>query len=116
MIRVPYHEMNFYFCNSHYDIHLSGICIYKGKLAKYVTHDLTDYQEMTDTCPSCGVENLSDELCHCTSYVDVECEITELTLLERIQCWFDVNIGMRLWYIRRWGINGIYYWKNWYKR
>lgn len=116
MIRVPYEDMKFYFCESHYDVHWSGICICNGKLARYVTKDLTDYQKMNDTCPSCGLEDKPDEYCHCQGYTDVVCEITELSLSERIAVWFGVNVKSRLWYLRHWGIQGLYYWKNWYKR
>jgi len=116
MITVPYEEMNFYFCNSHYDIHWSGICIYNGKLAKYRTCDQTDYQTMTDTCPTCGPADQPLIYCHCETYTDVVCDITELTLLERIKCWLDIHVRLRLWYIKEWGLQGIYYWNNWYKR
>jgi len=116
MIRIPYENMKFYYCYSHYDIHLSGICVYNGKLAKYVTYDETDYQTMTDTCPSCGLENKPVEHCHCEAYTDVVCEITELSPLDRLECWFNVHVGMKLWYIKRCGLQGLHYWKNWYNR
>ncbi len=115
-IRVPYDSMNFYYTYDHYDIHLSGVCIHNGKLAKYETHDLTDYQTMTDTCPSCGPADQPLLYCHCEPYTDVVCEITELPLLKRIGCWLDVHITLKIKFIRRWGLDGMPYWRNWYKR
>ena len=115
-IVVRYEDMDFYYCTNHYDVHWEGYCIHNGKLAKYRTRDLTDYQKMNDTCPSCGPEDKSYEHCHCQSYVDVVCHIEELTLTERIKAWLHIHIGLKVWYVKNWGWTGVYYWKNWYNR
>lgn len=88
MIKVPYEDMEFHYIMSHYDLHWAGTCIYNGKIAEFVTHDDTDYQTMDDTCPCCKVGGSNDyKDCHCTSYVNLWCEIRELSFWQRVK-WF----------------------------
>lgn len=83
MIRVEYEKMIFHHIDVHYDVHWSGTCIYDGKIARFITHDDTDYQTMDQTCPHCYYD-ADPKYCHCEAYVDLWCEVIPLpSLLER---------------------------------
>lgn len=41
---LPYSEINFKFVSDHYDVHLSGTCIYEKKLCEF-KNDYPDYNE-----------------------------------------------------------------------
>lgn len=84
MIEIPYDKMKFHFTTGHYDIHWSGTCIYNGKIAEYFTRDDSDYQLMNDTCPCCSIDGDNYNDCHCESYPDIICVITEIPLYKRI--------------------------------
>lgn len=73
IITIPYDEIQFHFVSDHYDVHLSGICIYKKKLYFFKTIVIND----TDN-----------------QLVDV----FKLTYLEKIkwflkQRWFEMCVG-----------------------
>lgn len=114
MIKIPYEDMKFHYITSHYDVHWAGTCWYNGKLAKFQTIDVTDYQLMDSTCPCCKDGGTGAYLdCHCKSYPDLVCEIEELSFIERIKMHFKVQ-WLRTWYVRQWGLRGFGYFNNWY--
>ena len=115
MIKIRYEEVTFHYITSHYDYHISGSCVYNGKIALFKTIDETDYQTMNDNCPCCragGTDNWQD--CRCTNAPELYCYITELPfaqrLFYRVKPFYDM-----LWYIKKFGINGIYYFLRWKK-
>lgn len=113
MIKVPYESMKFHYITNHYDYHLSGTCIHNGRIALFQSQDETDYQTMNDTCPCCkegGTDDWKD--CHCENAPIVYCYITELSLLDRIRYRIKKYTNI-LYYIRHWGIRGIFYWRRW---
>jgi hypothetical protein len=46
-ITLPYNEVDFLWVSDHYDIHLSGICKYQGRIYEFFTED-PGYNEETD--------------------------------------------------------------------
>lgn len=44
---IPYDEVNFKFISNHWDVHLSGTCIYEGELCEF-KNDYPNYNEETD--------------------------------------------------------------------
>lgn len=88
MIKLPYDDVNFYYITNHYDLHITGYCLYNGKLAKFDT-------EWDDP-------------------KDAECTITELSFYERMKSYLYIHVYLRAWYIYRWGTHGIQFWKRWY--
>ena len=114
MIKLPYEEMKFHYITNFYDYPLTGTCIYQGKIALFEASDETDYQLMNDTCPSCGPENKPDEFCHCQNAPDLFYYITVLPFGKRIYYRVQPYLSL-LWYVRRYGLLGIKYWKRWYR-
>ena len=84
-MKVPYNEMNFVWISNHYDVHWEGICRHEGKLCKFITHDLTDYQKMNDECPYCSDQTEDWNACTCGPYSDLVCDIIPLGLWEKIK-------------------------------
>ena len=113
MIKVRYEHMKFYYITNHYDFHLEGYCWWEGKLAKFVSRDETDYQTMNDTCPYCSDQTTDMNKCHCQNAPDVFCYIEKLSFRDRIKAWYHVNVESKLYFIRHWGLRGIFYWNNW---
>lgn len=113
-IRIPYEQCQFHFVTNHYDYHLTGTCIYNGRIANFQAVDETDYQTMTDTCPYCSGKTEELEKCHCENAPDLFVDITELNLIDRIKARLYPYKSLMT-YIRNWGIQGIYYWSRWKK-
>lgn len=83
---IPYNDTAFVWVNSHYDIHLEGLCTYSGMLCRFVAHDNTDYQRMAAACPYCSSDDDENwDACTCDSYVDVVCDIYQLTPIEKLK-------------------------------
>ena len=115
-IKIPYEQCQFHYVTNHYDYHLTGTCIYNGRIAKFHAVDDTDYQAMTDTCPHCGPEDKPMEFCHCENAPDLFVEITELDLKDRIKARLYPYYSLVSFYIRNYGIGmGLYYWSRWKK-
>ena len=114
MIRVPYEEMKFHYITNYYDYPLTGTCIYNGQIALFEANDETDYQKMTDTCPSCGPENKPDEFCDCRNAPDLFYYITTLPWYKRIFYRLEVYYYL-LWYPTIYGLQGYYYWDRWFR-
>lgn len=112
MIKLPYNQMKFKYITNYYDYPLSGTCIYNNKIALFQAKDETDYQTMIDTCPCCSKNGDNWEDCHCQNAPDLFYYITELSLGKRIFYRIKPYYYI-LWYIRNYGLQGIYYWKHW---
>lgn len=67
-----------------YDIPWDGLCVYEGKLYRFESEDTTDYQYMTDCCPYCNGSSEDVNLCECTAYVNVECNLFNPSLLNSV--------------------------------
>ena len=114
-IKVPYEDMKFHYITNHYDYHLSGTCVYNGKLAKFQSHDETDYEVMNDTCPYCSGREEDMMKCHCENAPNVFCYITELPLFQRIRYRLYPYYSLIAFYIKNYGIRmGLYYWSRWF--
>ena len=98
-MRIPYDTMTFVWIENHWDIHLTGLCRVDGELHSFKTMDETDYNEMNDNCLCCkdgGTDDAKD--CRCDVYTNVVCEVTKLTLIQKIKWltrkWlFEVCVG-----------------------
>lgn len=77
---IPYELVKWYWVTGHYDVHWSGYGWHNGKCYRIKTTDNTDYDTMTESCPSCKVGGSDDyKECHCEVYTDLQCELTELS-------------------------------------
>lgn len=87
MIKLPYHEVEFYWVTGRHDIAWKGYAIYNNKIYKFYSEDHTDYDAMNDSCPYCSAEwpnDLDVRTCHCENYVHVYCYLERLTWREAL--------------------------------
>lgn len=94
---IPYSKTDFKFVQNHYDLHLSGTCIYNNKLHVFKTIEWDYYDEDEN------YENYNPT-----------CDIYELTLKERIKYWyiqkkFEWMVGYHWSYSNKKRISNFYY-------
>lgn len=94
MIEVTFADIEIVETFLKYDIPLKGICRYQKKLYQFTTVDKTDYEKMQSECPYCSSSKdsiiMMDE-CTCQSYVDVVCQLTPLTFVQKIKRLFTFS-------------------------
>ena len=56
---VPYEEVKFSWITDHYDIHLTGFCVYEGKRCKFTTMNYEYTEENNSPLLLCKIEHLS---------------------------------------------------------
>lgn len=64
--KVPYDDMDFVYVENHYDIHLSGLCRYDGKIHRFLTND--------------------------DDFDDSHCIILELSYIEKLKALWDKKL------------------------
>lgn len=81
--RIPYNETQFYWVDNHWDIHLSGLCLYNNKIHRFITDDAEWY----DYLSKAKEEDDIDE----TKYT-IWCDIFQLTPFEKIKHLYDKKL------------------------